>query len=141
MFDIKINQLSGELFKIINIDKLENSYLEIKNIFCNLNYDKCYKILNNGDIIFTDLYDLDYDKVELNTNLIIIFLSYYKEFINKLKINYSYYLIYINKINNDMDIVKCVMQQNTTALKYASNRLKYDINGHNLEYASNGLKK
>jgi len=44
-----------------------------------------------NDIIYTNLYDLDYDIIILNNNLTIILLDYNKDIINKLK-NNSYYL-------------------------------------------------
>ena len=77
MNEIKINFISGELYKIINVESLSLTYLQIKSYFDNLN-DKYYKILNNNDVIYTNLYDLDYDTIILNNNLTIIFLDYKK---------------------------------------------------------------
>ena len=42
MFEIKINQLSGKLFRTIYVNKLYNTFYEIKSIFNDLNEDKCF---------------------------------------------------------------------------------------------------
>jgi len=94
MSQININLISGELYKTINVDNLELTYLQIKELFNDLD-DRFYKIINNYTIIYTNLYDLDYDKIILNDNLTIIFLDYDKDIINKLKID-SYSLVYLN---------------------------------------------
>ena len=57
MNEIKMNFISGELYKIIN------------------------------DIIYTNLYDLNYDIIILNNNLTLVLLDYDKDIINKLKSN------------------------------------------------------
>jgi len=78
MNKIKINFVSGELYKSINVESLSLTYLQIKSYFNNLynEYDKYYKILNNNDVIYTNLYDLDYDTIILNNNLTIVILYY-----------------------------------------------------------------
>ena len=92
MNEIKINFVSGELYKSINVESLSLTYLQIKFYFNNLynKYNKYYKILNNNDIIYTNLYDLNYDTIILNNNLTIVLLDYNEDIINKLK-NNSFY--------------------------------------------------
>ena len=89
MIEITINSVSGELYEIINVESLSLTYHQVNFHFCNLynKYDKYYKILNNNDTIYTNLYDLDYETITLNNNLTIVFLNYDKDFINELKKN------------------------------------------------------
>ena len=49
MNQIKINFVSGKLYKIINVESLSLTYLQIKSYFNNLynKNDKYYTILNN----------------------------------------------------------------------------------------------
>ena len=46
MFEIKINQLSGELFKVIYVKKLLNTFLEIKEVFMYFKYDRYFTPLH-----------------------------------------------------------------------------------------------
>jgi hypothetical protein len=64
MNEIKFNFVSGKLYKIINVESLSLTYLQIKFYFDNLN-NKYYKILNNNNIIYTNLYNLGYDIIIL----------------------------------------------------------------------------
>ena len=150
MNKIKINFVSGELYKIINVESLSLTYLQIKFYFDNLDDKKYYKILNNNDVIYTNLYDLDYDIIILNNNLTIIFLDYDKDIINKLKSN-SYALQYeSDELKNNFDIIKIVVSNYGHALEFASNELKNNFDivkiavsnyKSALEYASDELKK
>ena len=143
MNEIKINFVSGELYKIINVESLSLTYLQIKFYFDNLD-DKYYKILNNNDVIYTNLYDLDYDIIILNNNLTIIFLDYDKDIIKKI-IKNPYYLQNVSdELKNNFNIVKIAVSNCGYALEYASNELKnnFDIvkiavsnNGDALKYA------
>ena len=148
MNKININFVSGELYKIINVESLSLTYLQIKFYFDNLD-DKYYKILNNNDVIYTNLYDLDYDIIILNNNLTIIFLNYDKDIINKLN-NNPYYLQYTSdELKNNFDIVKIAVSNNGYALQYSSDEIKNNFyivkiavsnKGSALQYASNELK-
>ena len=139
MFEIKINQLSGKLFFIINVNKLDNTFYEIKEIFIDFNFDKCFKIVNNDNIIYTDLYDLDYDNIILNNILTIIFLPYNKNFITTIKFNY-HALDYADfEIKNNYDIIKSACNQNSFALQYASNELINNLDIIKMSCKNNGL--
>jgi hypothetical protein len=124
MFEIKINQLSGELFKVIYVKKLLNTFLEIKEVFMYFKCDKYFKIVNIDDIIYTDLYNLDYDNIILNDNLTIIFLDYDTKIIHKIKNNYCELENASYEIKNNKDIIKMCCIKNGFALQYASDELR-----------------
>ena len=124
MNEIKINFISGELYKIINVESLSLTYLQIKFYFDNLDDKKYYKILNNNDVIYTNLYHLDYDIIILNNNLTIVLLDYDKDIINKLKSNSSYLQDASDELKNNFDIVKIAVSNNKYSLQYASDEIR-----------------
>ena len=105
MVEIKVQNISGDVFKIVYVEKLSHTFLSVKEIFINFEFDSYFKIVNNNEIIYTDLYDLDYDEVILNKNLTIIFLSYDKNIINDIKNNYRN-LEFASELKNDIEIIK-----------------------------------
>ena len=166
MFEIRIHQLSGELFIKIYVKKLNNTFSEIRNIFNNFNFDKCYKILNNDTIIYTDLYDIHYNEdsyldnwplyldddifeIELNTILTIIFCQQDKKIIENIKWYKTNLIDLDNESKDCFDIVKVACIQGGHNLEYASEELqnnkeivKYAVinNACALRYASEKMK-
>jgi len=154
MISININLMSGELYKTINVDNLELTYLQIKELFNNLD-DKFYKIINNNSVIYTNLYDLDYDKVILNDYLNIVFINFINNnIINNIKQNKGNFLLYLDyikdDIENNLDLIKFIINQKIDILQYVNDKIKDDmdiikyainkINGLQLKYASVRLK-
>ena len=66
MFEINIYKLSGELLRTVNVNTLTHTRESIQALFSNVNFYKCFKIVNNDCIIYTDLYELEYDIITLN---------------------------------------------------------------------------
>jgi len=93
---IFLKKLNGETYRIIN--SLEISYLELKRYCLKfINESFFYKIVNNGDIIFTDLFDYTIisNKNIILDNLYIIFLPYNKVDIQNIKkyLNINKYIV------------------------------------------------
>ena len=77
MIEIRINQLSRELFRTINVEKLINTFFDIRKIFIYFKFDTFFKIINNNDIIYTD-YELR------NNKDIVLAICKYKYYLNML---------------------------------------------------------
>ncbi len=73
MIIINIYKMSGKLFKIIEINKLNNNSDEFEKIFGMLSY-KAFKIINNENIIYSNMDDNEIiSETILSENLTIVY--------------------------------------------------------------------
>ena len=138
MFSIDIILITGKLYKTIIVDNLELTYLQIKELFDNID-SRFYQIINNNNVIYTNLYDLNYDKIILNNYLTIVFINSNNYICYKELTEYGLSII-INKITGDKVYNIFLDDNRITTLyniktntglyeKIYSNRTEYYING------------
>ena len=142
---IHIRFLSG---KCINTNKLEYEYDELKQLLIHhIDEDKCYKLLNNGVIIYNSLYDIIWINKIILEDVVIIFMNYDINIINNLR---KYGLQYLSpELQNDPEIVKLAVMQYDNSLRFASPELQnypeivslaVHKNDYALEHASSELQ-
>ncbi len=83
MYQVYMYSLS-ELFRVFNIDNLTLSYNKVKLLFGSLS-DNFYTILDDCEVIYIKLYDLEYDLITISCKLTIVFSSYNIDIIKNIK--------------------------------------------------------
>jgi len=126
------------------------TYLEIKQIFSKFTFQTNFKIIHGTQTIFTDIDDLDYKTITLESNLTIILLSYDKKFFKDLIKNPHDTLENASdELLNDPEIIKLACKYHPCVLRFASPEIQKNIDvvsfvcehyGLALEYASDELR-
>ena len=136
IFEIKVYQMSGEIFRSYIINDLQVNEIKLRKIFSDIPNDRLYKIVWNTELIHTNMYDIEINTV-LSENLTIIFLDYDQTMINNIRtdaLNLNNYPEY----QDDIDIVKFAVNKNGSAISCASDSLQNNYDVVKLAVKSNG---